>query len=150
MRAFTLTEIIIVISILIFCASVGLPECITTLTRTFTHIDKFLLLSAIREARAESMHHTCRSQNCAGSASHGLYIEQNKITLFEGSSYIKRNTDTDIIVPFLSEEQISNSNQVVFTYSGNPTNSTTLSMTGKDNRTETIQIFLHGGISSNT
>ena len=101
---FSLIETILTVSIMTLCVSIGLAESLTTLSHTYARIDRSILLASIREARAESIHHACRSLNCAGSASHGIYIERNHITLFEGSSYIKRSTAVDVSIPFLSDE----------------------------------------------
>ena len=147
---FSLIETILTVSIMTLCVSIGFAESLSTLSHTYARADRLVLLASIREARAESIHHTCRSLTCAGSASHGIYVEHNHITLFEGSSYIKRNATVDLSIPFLSDELVSTVNQVVFTYSGNSTSSTTISITGKDNRTETIQIAIHGGILAHT
>jgi hypothetical protein len=65
-------------------------------------LDSMLLLAGIREARAESM------QNVDDSA-HGIYIDSSHTVIFSGQSYASRDNADDLQLPFLTTEQILDS-----------------------------------------
>ena len=149
-RGFSLIETIIVMGLIGIFAGIGLQVGIDTFERGLARTDRLLALSALREARAESMNNVCMNTNCSAPVPHGVYFEENKITIFEGASYSERYTHADITIPFSSPQTICNTSVVIFAPGTGDTASTTLSLIGKDNREITISLNSQGGISSNS
>ncbi len=150
-HGFSLVETLVTLSLLTACISIGLAESLDTLARASARTDRELLVSTLHEARLRSLNRVCSSQNCAMPFPHGVYLEHNQLTLFEGLTYASRTQSLDVRIPFSSEEIVcSSTNEIGFLPSGNATSSTTLSILGKDNRTEVVLVGIHGEILART
>jgi Tfp pilus assembly protein FimT len=170
--AFTLTETLIVLSLMAFIVQLSFTEGITTYDRENAHFDRILLLSALREARAESMNDVCTNTDSICGATpidHGVFVSENGLTIFEGSSYANRNisTDQNYSFPGGTKLETTSSDEVTFAAGTGDVSSddfsnfgglgnsetygtSTISIIGVDNRTETIQINSQGAILSST
>ncbi len=131
LRGFSLIEIVVVLGILLIvgaCAGVFGNDA---LQRALARNDRRVLVAVISRARAEAQAGICTGA-CGAGASHGVKVilSQNTLrgaTLFEGTSYIERNTAADTSFSFSGRTVYSGPNEIVFAATFATTSTTTLS-----------------------
>jgi prepilin-type N-terminal cleavage/methylation domain-containing protein len=140
--AFTLIEILIVISILAVFMDFTLTTGIDAYDRTLARSDRTLLVSALREARSEAVNSI---------SSHGVDLNETHITIFEGQTYASRNSSADVVLPLYIPELVTSSSDVTFApLTGDVSSSTSLAITGIDYRTEEVLVTEQGAIFAST
>jgi len=85
---FTVLEIIIALVISSAIAALGLNVGIDVYRSGSLSSDRDTLVSALEKARN-------RSVTNLGESTHGVYLEENKYTIFRGPSYASRDTEYD-------------------------------------------------------
>jgi len=89
---FTILEIIITMTLISSIAALGVTVGIDVYRSGTLSAERDLVVSGLEKARSMAITNT-------GSSDHGLYIENNKHTIFRGNSYELRNPDYDVAVP---------------------------------------------------
>ena len=143
---FTLVETLIVLGLLGIFIGVTVPSGVDEYERVQARSDRELLVSSLRETRAEAMNGTCAT--CTAPESHGLHISQNQLILFTGPSYATRTQAFDTEVSTSKATHFSTSEaDVIFTpFSGDVASPATIQATGMDHQTENVQVTTHGAI----
>jgi|GEM_PF-6237108 len=86
-RAFTLIELLLVISLMTIIGSLSALAGSDTYQRALAAGDVERIVGALYRARAMSQGNVCRIPPCAEPKSQGVHIEQELVSLFEGSEY---------------------------------------------------------------
>jgi prepilin-type N-terminal cleavage/methylation domain-containing protein len=147
---FTLTEILITLGLVAALTSLGLPAEISEYEREMRRTDQALVLSSLREARAESLYNVVSNPDCTSAIPHGVYVTPNGLTIFEGQSYDSRYIPADITFSFSSIESLNsgNSEEIVFEpRSGEVSTEIEFTMTASDGYAQHISIAQSGAIT---
>jgi prepilin-type N-terminal cleavage/methylation domain-containing protein len=113
---FTLIEILVVMSLLVIIGALT----------TFANFDVWrsynfrgessLLVSVLQKARSQSINNICLGSGCTDGRPHGVYIQNDKYTIFQGSDW--NNHDDAMDEDFEASSNISSAsstiNEVVF------------------------------------
>lgn len=135
---FTLLEVIIVISIISIIVITGIPIFYRTQLRNELDI-------ATREVAQHLRFAQQRARSMKADSTHGVYVQNGSITLFQGASYASRNATYDVVVDLSSQITVSGTQEYVFSkYTGLPQSSGTVQLTLPDNENRTIQINAQG------
>ena len=149
MKGFTLVEVLVVCSLAGILIGISFLYGIDVFTQSLARIDRELLLTSLREARAEAMNGSCVASACTFPTPQGIHVSSTGLTIFEGDSFASRNVSADIPVPFSLPESIAarSATEVVFApYSANVTHVSFISMLGADHRAEEIEVLNNGTI----
>lgn len=104
---FTLIEILISLGIFAILFAIGLPLSLDSYRNYILNSETSNLVTLIR--RAESL-----ALSNVHNSSHGIYIEEDRIILFEGESYAARNTAFDEEFERAEVVSISGPTEIVF------------------------------------
>ncbi len=104
---FTLIEILITLVLITAIASLGLTVGYNVYRSTTLSAERDLMVSALEKARNLAMTN-------AGESDHGMYIEDNKHTIFRGSSYDSRDPDYDLEI--VNSSRITSSGEAEFVF----------------------------------
>ncbi|MCX6759554.1 MAG: prepilin-type N-terminal cleavage/methylation domain-containing protein [Candidatus Nealsonbacteria bacterium] len=92
---FTLIEIIVVMSLL---AAIGALTAFANFDvwRGYTFRGECdLLISVLQKARSQSVNNICLGSSCTDGRPHGVYIQSDKYTIFQGSDWDHRDVAID-------------------------------------------------------
>lgn len=117
-RGFTLIEIAMTIVIIIIIFTLGMPTLYQFYTQYQLEGEHQLLLSLLVQARTFAMVNRNES-------SHGVYINTNQFTVFQGINYASRTIAEDRIFPRNTVVLLSGPTEFIF----NPLSGTTASTT---------------------
>lgn len=146
-RAFTLTEVLVVIGILGIIASFSPFVGIRAYQHALTKADIDLVILALHLARSESMHYQCQSMDCQEASAYGVHISETSVLVFEGETYETRTPSLDREFSLFATEITSTATDILF-YPNGSSSSATISMrentsawsitVGKDGSIETL------------
>ncbi len=136
-RGFTLIEILIVITLIGFIISLGSVVNIDFYNREIRLSEQATLISILQKARSDAM-------NNIHATSHGVHIENNTYTIFEGTTY-NPNESSNQTIERNPNIIISGLQDVVFKQlSGNTENTGTIILKDPNNLERYINIKANG------
>ena len=134
-KGFTLTEMIVVLSIFTVIAAVSLP--------LYNYFQSFRILKAAKQEVVQNIR-LVKSKAVSGmnNSSYGIYFETDQYTLYQGASYAGRDTSQDILVEYLDNIIMSSAFELNYSKNkGEPSNTGDLVLTNIiDNSTVNITI----------
>jgi len=137
---FTLIEVIIVVVFISLVASLGLSIGIDVYRSSSLASEKDLIVSALERARS-------LATTNAGGMPHGVYIEDDKHTIFRGASFAARDTTFDQAIGNASLITATGTIEFVFEQlSGDGLATGTLTMTDDRGVSRTISVNEEGGL----
>ncbi len=92
---FTLLEMLIVVSLLGGLSVFGLIVGMESYRSYMFHSDRDMLIAVLQKARSQSINNICIGTSCTNGKSHGVYIDGDTFTLFQGSNYPSRDIYAD-------------------------------------------------------
>jgi len=137
---FTILEIIITSALITAIASLGITVGLDVYRSSTLSAERDVMVSALQKTRNFAMTNI-------GESDHGLYIENNKHTIFRGSSYEARSTDYDIEI--INSSRFTSSGTLEFVFeavSGDGLVTGTTSLTDERGVVRTISVNEEGGI----
>lgn len=138
-QGLTLIEVLVVMAIVVFFTGMGLFLGTDVYRSGLFNSDTDTIVTILQRARSQSLN------NINGSA-HGVRIDAGGHTLFEGSSYLTRDTSKDELIPAGSGLSFSGPTEIVFSQlSGESSASGSLSITNGA-KTTTLNINYEGRI----
>ncbi|HVV39079.1 MAG TPA: prepilin-type N-terminal cleavage/methylation domain-containing protein [Candidatus Paceibacterota bacterium] len=115
-RGFTLIEIVVVMGLLAVVGGVTLIVSMDSF-RGYTFRSEVSTLTAVlQKARSQAVNNMCFGAGCTNGKPHGIHIEGNTYTIFQGASYAARDQAQDeMITPQSKAVTLSGITDVVFT-----------------------------------
>jgi prepilin-type N-terminal cleavage/methylation domain-containing protein len=146
---FSLIETIVALSLLSIFVLLEIPASLHSYGAAVHRADMQLLISALREARAQSLSEVCKNPHCTESPAHGVYFNSTQLTVFEGGSYATRYRAADIPLTFsLPETMSASTNEIIFAATtGDTLSDETVAFIEPNQHTRTISINSAGMIS---
>jgi prepilin-type N-terminal cleavage/methylation domain-containing protein len=92
-RGFTLLEILIVITLVIFLSGVSASFEIESYRKTLAHFDVQKVVSILRRARSLAQHTVCENTSCTHAQEYSIMVSPHSLTLYEGS-FITSESET--------------------------------------------------------
>ncbi|NBV77613.1 prepilin-type N-terminal cleavage/methylation domain-containing protein [bacterium] len=86
MRGFTLLEVMVVIALSCMILALSLVVSLDTYRSAAFVNDRALLIALLQHARAQALNNVCLG-NCTDGVPHGVHIDQDAYTVFQGASY---------------------------------------------------------------
>ena len=136
---FTLIELLLILGIVSIIMIMGTPITINHYQSYRLISERDNLLGFLRRARTLSL----ANRN---SLAHGLYIENNRYTIFEGPNFTSRQSAWDEVFDKSGAVEISGSTEIIFSSLGATTTSSALTLS-IGSQTFTININEAGGIA---
>ena len=140
---FVLIELIIVLAVFAIISAVSVPVYSNLQTSAQLNESSNELIQTIRTARG-------RAVARVNDAAHGIYLQSDRYTLYQGSSHSGRNTSYDRTVVFDEALTLSNTisgNEINFSRSfGLPDNTGSITITHDIQGTKTITIDSFGSV----
>lgn len=138
---FTLLEALLSLAIITLIAGLSIPVYNQLQMNNDLHIAAATSAQTMRRAQI-------LSQAVDGDTSWGVYAQVESITLFQGASYVARNTSFDEVFSMPSTIAPSGQQEFVFAkFSGLPQNAGMLTLTLNANETRNITINAKGTIT---
>ena len=95
-RGVTLLETLVVMSLFITLAGLGLFVSFSEYRGTYFRDERILIIGALQKARSQALGNQCRATGCTGAIAHGVYFgTSNTYIMYEGSSYDSRHETED-------------------------------------------------------
>lgn len=139
-RGFTLVEIVLSLAVIALIAGFGVPVYQEYQTRNDLDISASTIAQSLR--RAQTL-----AQAGSGDAPWGLYVQSDMITLFQGESYVLRDSNFDETFSVPGVIAPTGIHEVVFAkFSGEPNTTGTITLTSSSNETRNITINLKGAV----
>jgi len=136
----TLIEVIIVVVLISFIASLGLSIGIDVYRSSSLAAERDLLISALERARNLAV------TNVGGSA-HGVYVEDDKHTIFRGASFASRDITYDLTIVNTSLVTATGTVEFVFEQlSGDGLATGTIMITDDRGVSRTVTVNKEGGL----
>ncbi len=96
LRGVTLVEMLIVISLLISLASLGLFVSFSHYQGVHFRDERMLVIGTLQKARSQALAHLCFAPACTAGVSHGVYFgTPGEYVVYEGDSYATRHETED-------------------------------------------------------
>ena len=111
---FSLIEIIVVISLITSLGGLVMISSIGQYRGVLFGSERSRLVTLLEHARALSIHGVCDGV-CAASVSHGILIASTSYILFQGASYMLRDTQYDALFDRDSHVHALDISEIVFT-----------------------------------
>lgn len=148
-RGFSLIEMVVVLSMLSFFILLEIPTSLSSYSNTLQRADLQLLVSALKEARAQAMSDVCKNPVCTTPPAHGVLFTSTQLIIFEGPSYADRYRPADISLTFSIPELITaSSTEIIFAAgTGDTVSNQSISFMRTNQRTQSISINTEGMIS---
>lgn len=141
MRGFTLIELLLSLALIAIVTAVALPVSRTFQSRNDLDLAANTAAQTLR--RAQTL-----AQGMDGDTSWGMQVTTGSITLFRGTSYATRDTSFDEITTLPPTISSSGLTEIVFSkFTGDPTSTGTLTLTGLENEIRTLTINTKGTIA---
>ncbi len=138
---FTFIEVLLSVALIGILAGISAPIYVSFQVRNDIHIAATTVAHTFR--RAEVL-----SQAVDGDTSWGVSVQNGSITLFQGASYVVRNTSLDEIFEVPTSISVSGLQEVVFSkFYGSPQTTGTTTLTSVNNDVRTIHINAQGTVS---
>lgn len=96
-RAFTLIEVMIVLSVLALTLSLSFGIHTLTLEHYSFYEERSKIILLLYRARSDAMNGICYGTTCGGAESHGVYLTGNQAILFQGEQYKMSSVTQDTI-----------------------------------------------------
>jgi len=138
---FTILEIMITSILITSIAALGLAVGFDVYRSSTLSAERDLLVSAMQKARNLAMDNV-------GESDHGLYIENDKHTIFQGSSYATRDEQYDLVI--VNSPRFTSSGTVEFVFeelSGDGIKAGTTYLTDESGVTRSISVNSEGRIT---
>lgn len=110
---FTIVEILVVISIFGVILGISLPFGMDFYRSYLFRSEKSMLVSVLQKARSQSM-------NNIGEVPHGVHIDEDGYTIFQGTSFDSKNSANEFIVKNPSVSVFGTADIVFEQLTGNP------------------------------
>lgn len=142
-EGFTLLEILIVMTLLIFIAGLALVYSLDSFKITNFRSDQSQLLGVLLKARSQAMANINQKP-------HGVYLEASttKYTLFQGANYVSRDTALDIVFSGNSAYSLGGATSTVFSQLSGTTSPATITINDHIHSIYTICINSEGQINA--
>ena len=138
---FTLLEVLLSIAIIAVIAGLSMPVYQSYQTRNDLDVATTSIVQSLRRAQV-------LSQAVDGDTTWGLYVQSGSATLFQGASYMTRNSGFDEIFDVPTAITPSGLQEVVFTkFTGEPQAIGTIILISNTNETRNITINTKGMVS---
>src|SRR4030042_64151 len=113
---FTLIEIMVVISLLAIISTLVVFVNFSVWHSYNFRGESNLLISVLQKARSQSINNICLGSGCTDGRSHGVYVQSDKYTIFQGDDWDHRDAamDEDFEASSNVSSASSTINQVVF------------------------------------
>lgn len=147
-QAFTLFEILIVMSLVLIVGSFSLYFGIDNMRGYYFIEERDSLISTLQHTRALSVSNICYGI-CTESMPHGVYIKPEGFTLFQGETYSSADHTFDIVTEMNPNISYEGSDEIIFTkLTGEVSTIHNLTLTDKTSgKTSEITIEPEGRIS---
>ncbi len=140
MNGFTLIEALIVFSIVAILSAISLPPLYSLKVNNDLELAEITIAQTLR--RAQTL-----SRAVANDEIWGAYVEDGALTLFNGQSFLGRDTGFDEISDLPATLTLSGLQEVTFTkLEGMPQTTGTIIITSSRNETRTITINQKGRV----
>lgn len=97
-RGFSLIEIIVVMSLFIAVAGIGLFVSMDSYRGFMFRSERDTIVSLLNKARSQALNNMCFGATCSGGKAHGVHFAAGQYTLFQGSTYAGRDTGADEVI----------------------------------------------------
>jgi prepilin-type N-terminal cleavage/methylation domain-containing protein len=147
-KGFTAIEVIIVLSLAVIIGGTFLIVGMDSFRANAFHSDRHILISSLQRARAQAMNNICLGTNCIDSKPHGVKILTNSYVIFQGQSYLSRDTALDHVLessPLVAQGGLD---EIVFTQlSGTTSAIGDITLVDAAGHNSTVSINAEGRIS---
>ena len=138
LAGFTLTEILLVVSMIGIVAGISIPAMLSLQTKNYTEEGIYAIAQTLK--RAEIL-----SQGMDGDSSWGVKVQDGSIVLFKGVSYASRDADFDEIFELPLSVAVSGVSEIVFEkLTGNPQASGSIVLTANTGESRSLEINKQG------
>lgn len=86
-RGLTLIEVLIVMGLLVILGGVSLVVSMDMYRGAGFYSERDLVVSVLQHARSLAVNNTCRGTGCTNGLPHGVHIQGDSYTLFQGPTY---------------------------------------------------------------
>jgi prepilin-type N-terminal cleavage/methylation domain-containing protein len=140
-KAFTLFEMLLVMSLLAMMAFIAVPVYQTfQVSNDLESADEYLVQSL---KRAQSLAHSAKNDS-----NWGVHVTAGTISLFSGASYVLRDTNFDETFTISNKITPTGLSDLVFTkLTGLPDTTGSFTLTGSNSETRTITVNSKGTVS---
>jgi prepilin-type N-terminal cleavage/methylation domain-containing protein len=112
---FTLIEMLVVLSLLMVCFSLGLFVSFSDERHTRFRSERQVVISALLKARSQAIADMCYRPDCERGGAHGVFFGEPGIySIFEGTSFSMRFEDVDERIQARVDSSIEGCLEVVF------------------------------------
>ncbi len=112
---FTLIELLVVMGLLTFVGGFSLIVSMDSFRGQTFRSERDTTLSVLQKARSQAINNMCFGAGCQNGKAHGVHIQNNQYTIFQGATYATRDILLDeVIVPRSKAIALSGITDVVF------------------------------------
>ena len=97
-RGFSLIEIIVVMSLFIAVAGMGLFVSMDSYRGFMFRSERDSVVSLLNKARSQALNNMCFGATCSGGKAHGVHFAAGQYTIFQGYTYAGRDVASDEVV----------------------------------------------------
>ena len=114
-KGFTLIELLVVMGLLTFVGGFSLIVSMDSFRGQTFHSERDTLLSTLEKARSQAINNMCFGPGCTNGKAHGVHIQNNQYTIFQGVSFATRDIALDeVIAPKSKALSITGITDVIF------------------------------------
>jgi len=113
-KGFTLIEILVVVVIIGLILSMGLITSFDSYRGYTFRSERAVLVSTLEKARSHAINNVCLGSGCTTGKPHGVHIGPSEYVIFQGATYLTRDTAVDNVIARNSAIQITGPSEVIF------------------------------------
>ena len=146
----TLIEVLVVMGMIVILVGLGLVLSMDTFRGFTFRSERDTLVALLQQARSQAINNVCLGTACTNGRPHGVKIESNLYTMFQGPDYAAHDSGVDrqILPSYPLIIAAGSASEVVFQQlSGNVDAQKEIFMTDGFGNSSTITVTNQGGIS---
>ncbi len=146
-RGFTLIEILVVMGLFVILAGFGLFVSMDSFRGYMFRNERDVVISLLQKARSQAINNMCFGGGCTGGKAHGVHFGPGQYVVFQGLSYVSRDSAVDEVTPVENNASSVVGSDVIFSPLAATTSSATVTVSGTDGHTSIISIATEGQIT---
>lgn len=147
-RGFTLTEILIVMSLITMVAGFSSIMSMDNYRSYSFSNERDLLVAVLHKARSQAINNMCLGASCTDGKPHGVHMAPGQYTIFQGASFATRDSAVDENIQTSAPVTVTGINDIVFVQlSGGALPTGAMTISDPTNHSSVISINSEGQIT---